>query len=73
MLFAGRHNPSDCTDPETRQVKSDIQSIYERLPVDGRLLIAIRGANHYTFSDDGASLKSELARRTLRTLGACSV
>ena len=29
----------------------------------------IRGANHFTFSDDGALLKSRVVRRTLRILG----
>lgn len=49
------------------------QSIYERLAVDGRLYIATGGANHYTFGDDGASLKSELARRTLHMLGLLGI
>ena len=61
------------SDPENRQVKGDIQSIYDRLPPDGRLFVAIRGANHFTFSDDGALLKSELVRRTLRAFGALGI
>ncbi len=40
-------------DSETRPVKANIRSIYDRLPSDRRLEIVIRGANHYMFSDDG--------------------
>jgi hypothetical protein len=36
------------------------------LPANGRLLVMIRGANHFTFSDDGALLKSGLLRSILR-------
>ena len=57
------------SDPESRQIMANIQSIYDRLPVDGRFLIAIRGANHFTFSDDGAVLKSYALRGLLRLFG----
>src|ERR1022692_4201863 len=53
---------------ETRQVKANIRSIYDRLPSDRRLEIAIRGSNHYQFSD-GALLKSHIVLGTLRMLG----
>ena len=49
------------------------QSIYDRLPPDGRLRIAIRGANHFLFSDDGALLKSQIVRRTLRLFGILGI
>ena len=55
--------------PESSQVMANIQSIYDRLPADGRLLIVIRGANHFTFSDDGAILKSHLVGGVLRLFG----
>jgi len=58
---------------EVRQIQADIQSVYNRLPADGRLRIAIRGANHFTFSDDGALLKSDIARRVLRLLGMLGI
>lgn len=61
------------SDAESRQVKAEIDSIYRRLPVDGRLFVAIRGANHYTFSDDGAFLKSALVRQTLRIFGMLKI
>jgi hypothetical protein len=60
-------------DPQTRQILADIQSIYDRLPPDGRLRIAIRGANHFTFSDDGALLKSSMVRGILRTFGKLGI
>jgi len=56
------------SDPESGKIMANIQSIYDRLPEDGRLLIAIRGANHFLFSDDGALLKSHIVLRTLRML-----
>ena len=61
------------TDPESRQILANIQAIYDRLPADGRLRIMIRGANHFTFSDDGALLKSHLLLRTLRMLGILGI
>ena len=61
------------SDPESRQVKADIQSIYDRLPVAGRLRLAIRGSNHFTFSDDGALLKSYIVRRALRLFGLLGI
>ena len=35
--------------------------------------IAIRGANHFTFSDDGALLKSHVMRGVLRVLGKLGI
>src|SRR5438105_4509869 len=58
---------------EDRQIMSNIQSIYDRLPPDGRLRIMIRGANHFTFSDDGALVKSRLVRGLLRMFGKLGI
>src|SRR5260370_35973796 len=55
------------------EVLANIQSIYDRLPPDGRLRLAIRGANHFTFSDDGALLKSGVMRGVLRILGMLGI
>ena len=63
----------DSSDPESRQIQADIQSIYDRLPADARLRIAIRGANHFTFSDDGALLKSHVVRGVLRLFGKLDI
>lgn len=60
-------------DPETRQIQANIQSIYDRLPPDGRLRIAIRGANHFFFSDDGALLKNHAVLGLLRVLGIAGI
>jgi predicted dienelactone hydrolase len=82
VIQAGIHKPfmfllSDhgdfSSDAEIRQIRADIQSIYDRLPADGRLRIAIRGANHFTFSDDGALLKSRIVRWVLRLLGKLGI
>jgi predicted dienelactone hydrolase len=58
---------------EVRQIKADIQSVYDRLPPAGRLRAVIRGANHFTFSDDGALLKSAAARGALRLFGKLGI
>jgi len=54
---------------ETSQVQADMQSIYERLPPETRLRLTIRGANHFTFTDDGALLKSHLVMGFFRATG----
>jgi predicted dienelactone hydrolase len=61
------------SDAEVRQILADIQSVYDRLPADGRLRVVIRGANHFTFSDDGALLKSHLLRGVLRAFGKLGI
>lgn len=61
------------SDPEGSQIMANIQSIYDRLPADGRALLEIRGANHFLFSDDGALLKSHIVMRTLRMLGIVGI
>jgi len=60
-------------DAETRQIKANIQSIYDHLPPDGRLQVAIHGANHFLFSDDGTLLKSHIVMRTLRAFGVVGI
>lgn len=40
----------DLSAPEPHQVITDMESIYNRLP-NGRLFLFIRGANHFSFSD----------------------
>jgi predicted dienelactone hydrolase len=57
------------SDPESLQILSDIKSIYDHIPSDRRLHATIRGAFHFTFSDDGALLKSGIVRGVLRLLG----
>ena len=66
MFLLSGHNSSD---PESRQIEDDIQSIYDRLPADRRLRLVVRGASHFTFNDDGALFKSHAVRGLLRVLG----
>ena len=82
VIQAGIHKPfmfllsghgDFSSDAEVRQIQADIQSVYDRLPADGRLRIAIRGANHFTFSDDGALLKSHIVRGVLRLSGMLGI
>ena len=61
------------SDPEGSQIGANIQSIYDRLPPDGRLRVEIRGANHFLFNDDGALLKSHIVMRTLRAFGVVGI
>jgi len=63
----------ELSDVESRKVKADIKSIYDRLPSDGRFEIEIRGANHFLFSDDSALLKSHVIMGALRTLGILGI
>jgi dienelactone hydrolase len=58
------HEPSDSAN---RQIHANFQSIYGRLP-NGRLLVTIRGANHFSFSDQ-MLLKSQYVIGLLRGLG----
>lgn len=57
------------SDPASDRIRANVESIYDRLPADARLHVVIRGANHFTFSDDGAVLKSRLLRGVLRVSG----
>ena len=58
---------------EIAQIGADIQSVYDRLPADSRLRVSIRGANHFTFTDDGALLKSSLVRGALHAFGRLGI
>lgn len=76
VIHEGLHQPFmfifsaqiHASDPGSRRVQADVQSIYDRLPA-GRLRVSIRGSTHFTFSDDGALLKSRLVRGGLRMFG----
>jgi predicted dienelactone hydrolase len=81
VVQAGIHKPfmfllSDWGTPSdsvSRQILDNIRSVYDRLPADRRLHLAIRGANHFTFSDDGALMKSRVVRRVLRLFGNLAI
>ena len=55
--------------PEHDRVERDLRSVYDRLPPASRRYVVIPGANHFTFSDDGAVLKSRLVRAMMRLFG----
>jgi hypothetical protein len=61
----------DLSAPENRPVFANIQSIYDRLP-NGRLLITIRGANHFSFSDQ-ILIKSHYLINLMRMFGVGSL
>ena len=73
FMFLLSGNGDFSSDAEVRQIKADIDSVYDRLPANERLRMVIRGANHFTFSDDGALLKSHLLRGMLRVFGKLSI
>ena len=71
MFLIGDHTRE--SGPEKTQILDDIQAIYDRLPVNTRVRIMIRGANHFAFTDDGAILKSRLLRMILRASGRLQI
>jgi hypothetical protein len=66
-MFIFSDHSRELSDPASRQILADIQSIYGRLP-SGRLLITIRRANHFSFSDQ-MLLKSHYVIGLLRLFG----
>jgi dienelactone hydrolase len=56
------------TDPALKEIFAHFQSMYQRLPVDSRWRITLRGANHFSFSDQ-MLLKSQLLLGMMQRLG----
>jgi predicted dienelactone hydrolase len=73
FMFLLSDHGNVASDPEARQIMGDIQSTYERLPAEARYLLTIHGANHFTFSDDGAILKSGFVRGMFRMTGLLGI
>jgi predicted dienelactone hydrolase len=67
FLFILSDHSRELADPASRQIHADFKSIYERLP-SGRLFITIRGANHFSFSDQ-MLVKSQYVIGMMRVLG----
>ncbi len=44
-------------------IRSNILSVYNRMPPEARHRFIIAGANHFSFSDDGALLKSHILKK----------
>ena len=68
FLLSGKGDQSS-SDAEDREILANIQSIYDREPKATRARAVIRGANHFTFSDDGALLKSKVIRALMHRFG----
>lgn len=67
FMFILSDHSHDLPDSASGQIHANFQSIYDRLP-NGRLFITIRGANHFSFSDQ-MLLKSHYVIRLLRMFG----
>ncbi len=67
FMFILSDHSHDLPDSVSGQIHASFQSIYDRLP-NGRLFITIRGANHFSFSDQ-MLLKSHYVIRLLRIFG----
>jgi dienelactone hydrolase len=67
FMFILSDHSRDLSDPASGQILANFQSIYQRLP-NGCLSITIRGANHFSFSDQ-ILLKSQYLIGLLRRLG----
>lgn len=67
FLFILSDHSCELADPATKQILANFHSIYGRLP-NGRQFIIIRGANHFSFSDQMLQ-KSQFVIWILRTLG----
>jgi predicted dienelactone hydrolase len=50
FMFLLSDHSREMADPASKQILADFRSIYDRLP-SGRLFVTIRGANHFSFTD----------------------
>src|SRR5260370_39173214 len=66
FMFIFSDHSRELSDPASRQILADFQSLYGHLP-NGRLQITIRGAHHFSFSDQ-ALLKSQYLMRALASV-----
>lgn len=60
-------------DAVSERIVNQIQAVYSRQPAESRLRVAIRGAHHATFSEDGALLKSSVFRGVMRAMGVLKI
>jgi predicted dienelactone hydrolase len=73
FMFLGSDLGEFSTDPEVRQIRADMKTLLDHSRADSRRSLAIKGAFHFTFSDDGALFKSGAIRVVLRVLGRLSI
>jgi len=67
FMFLLSDHRREMADPASAKIGADLQSIYDRLP-NGRLFVTIRGANHFSFSDQ-MLVKSQYVIGVMRALG----
>lgn len=67
FMFLLSDHSRDLADPSSKQILADFRSIYDRLP-NGRLFVTIRGANHFSFSDQ-MMVKSQYVIGVMHLLG----
>jgi predicted dienelactone hydrolase len=67
FMFIFSDHSREPSDPDSRKIHADFQFIYDHLP-NGRFFMTIRGANHFSFSDQ-MLVKSHYLIRLLRMLG----
>ncbi|HVH72570.1 MAG TPA: hypothetical protein VNB49_15865, partial [Candidatus Dormibacteraeota bacterium] len=73
FMILGSSQGDFSSDAEVRKIVTDLHAVYDRLPADQRLWVSIRGANHFTFTDDGALLKSHILRWVFHLLGKLDI
>jgi predicted dienelactone hydrolase len=71
FLFLLSDHSRDLADPASMQILADFHSLHNRLP-NGRLFVTIRGANHFSFSDQ-MLVKSHYVIGLMRLLGVGSL
>jgi predicted dienelactone hydrolase len=67
VLFLLSDHSREMADPASKQIVANFQSIFNKLP-SGRLIVTIRGANHFSFSDQ-MLVKSHYVIGMLHLLG----
>ena len=68
MFLMSDHSKDDPNDPVDQQIVAWLDAAFQHFPPESRVWLAIRGANHYNFSD-GAVVKSHIAMSILRLVG----
>jgi len=71
FMFIFSDHSREVSDPASKQIGADFQSIYGRLP-NGRVLVTIRGANHFSFSDQ-ILLKSHYLIKLMGLVGVIAL
>jgi dienelactone hydrolase len=56
------------SDPESRRIEADIETVYAHLPADRRFRVDVAGANHFSFSDQLLA-RNPVLMAILRTVG----